>query len=167
MTDGRGWQRLALIVGVGILGVLAPGAALAKGKLKGTFGDEVFKARKVLVTCAYTRSIEFFTIAGAQVKRGRQRAVGIAGTGPDPTSPGATFPVVLTDGSVSFGSGPIKNPSDFATWSGLDDAVTITLTGYKTGKIIGTMTGTLQPILGPATGAIPASVTFAVKCLVL
>lgn len=165
MTSGRGWGRLVLIVAVATLG-MAPGAALAKGKLKGTFGDELFKGRKRLVLCIYSRSTQFFTIGSTQVKRGRQRSVGISGTGPDPTAPGATFPIPLTDGSVAFGSGSIRNPTDFATWSGLDQAVTIVLTGYQKGKIIGTMTGTLDLILGPASGPISASAAFAAKCLV-
>lgn len=163
MRAHRG-RWIATVAGMALLGVAA--TAAAKGTVKGTFGEEKFKARRLGVNCAYTRSVSFFTIAAAQAKRGRQRAIGISGIAVDPTAAGALFPIVLTDGSVSFGSGPIRNPSGFVTWGGLDDAVTITLTAFKKGKVIGTMAGTLDLLLGAGTGPISGSASFAVKCLV-
>ena len=56
-----------------VIVTLAPGAALAKGTFKGTYGAEKFKSKKFVVLCAYTRSIGFFSIGGTQASKKKQK----------------------------------------------------------------------------------------------
>jgi len=57
------WPRAAAFA-LTLAIAFAPGAAHAKGAIKGTFGTEKFKAKKLLVACGYLRSLGFFSIAG-------------------------------------------------------------------------------------------------------
>ena len=153
---------IGIIVAVSI--AFVPTTGLARGNLKGTFGAERVKARGLRVACLYNRSLTFFTLAGAAGRAKRQKAVTASGYGPDFSVPGATFPIVLTGPIATFGVGSGTDPSTFPVWTGRDEAVTLTITGYKKGKAIGTLTGSLTPgVLGTGT-PIEITATFAVKC---
>ena len=155
-----------LVIAIAIV-TLAPAAARAKGSFKGTYGDQKFKSKKRIVTCAYTRAVSAFSIGGTQGGKKKQKFATADGVGPDPTAPTAVFPIVLTDDGAGFGSGMGGDTSTFPFWAGRNDDVVVTLTGYKKGKISGTVTGTLQPVIGN-TGGVPITVsaTFSAKCLV-
>ncbi len=158
--------RMILAIGAAIV-MLAPGAALAKGTFKGTYGAEKFKSKKFVVLCAYTRSIGFFSIGGTQASKKKQKFATASGTGPDPTASTAVFPIVLTDDGAGFASGAGGAATTLPFWASQDDDVVVTLTGYKKGKIVGTVTGTLQPVQGDTGGvAIPVNATFSAKCTV-
>ena len=158
--------RMILAIGAAIV-ILAPGAALAKGTFKGTYGAEKFKSKKLVVLCAYTRSIGFFSIGGTQASKKKQKFATASGTGPDPTASTAVFPIVLTDDGAGFGSGMGGEISTFPFWAGQDDDVVVSFTGYKKGKLKGTVTGTLQPVQGNTGGvAIPVNASFSAKCTV-
>jgi len=157
------WKRataFALVLAIGFV----PGAAHAKGVIKGTFGTEKFKAKKLLVACGYLRSLGFFSIAGAQGNAKKQKAASLSGLGPDPTAPGTAFPIVLTETQASYTSGP-SGPTA-PTWIAATDGVVVTLTGFKKGKVFGTVTGTLAGGYFGAVGPIEVNATFNGKCLV-
>jgi hypothetical protein len=155
-------RRGPLIVAA-VLAVSLSGPAFASGIFKGTFGTEKFKSRKIAAGCVYSRANGSFSASGGMGNRKKQKGAGAAGYGADPTAPGAVFPIVLTSAAGSFFSGPPTAPP---TWTGSGDGVTVTLTGYKKGKVSGTMTGTMQPTLYGATGTIQVNATFSAKCTI-
>jgi hypothetical protein len=157
------WKRTAVFMLTLALG-FAPGAADAKGVIKGTFGTEKFKAKKLLVACGYLRSLGFFSISGAQGNAKKQKSASVSGLGPDPTAPGTAFPIVLTDTQASYTSGP-SGPTA-PTWIAGTNGVVVTLTGYKKGKVFGTVTGPLAGGYFGAVGPIEVNATFNGKCLV-
>ena len=160
-------RRGALPVSVLLSAVLAV-PAFAGGTFKGTYGGQKFKARKASVGCSYFRSSGTFSLIGGQGGRKKQQGGGAAGSGADPTAPGATFPIVLTAPVATFFRGIGASPEN--QWSGFGDQlggdVVVTLTGYKKGKISGTVSGTLQPYVG-TSGPIQVNATFAAKCSIL
>jgi hypothetical protein len=157
------WPRAAAFA-LTLAIAFAPGAAHAKGAIKGTFGTEKFKAKKLLVACGYLRSLGFFSIAGAQGNAKKQKSASVSGLGSDPTAPGAAFPIVLTETQASYTSGP-SGPTA-PTWIAGTNGVVVTLTGYKKGKVFGTVTGPLATGYFGATGSIEVNATFNGKCLV-
>ena len=160
MTRGR-----AVALAMTIVTGLAPSAALGRGVFKCSYGDEKYKSKKAVVGCAYTRSLGFFTIAGSQGNARKQKFATASGMGPDPTAPGTLFPIVLSEAQAGFGSGPGGGTSNFPTWAGSLGSVVVTLTGYKKGKITGTVVGSLSGVLATTT-TIEGNATFVGKCLV-
>jgi hypothetical protein len=109
-----------------------------------------------------------FLVTGSQVKkRGRlQRGATTSATGPDPSAPGTVFPLVLTDPTASFVDGPSASPSLWTGSAALGNGLVLTLTGYRRGKVSGTLTGTLDPS-PPTTGApIAVDAAFSAKCTI-
>lgn len=160
-------RTLALATALSL--ALAPTPSLAKGTFKGTFGDVRFKAKKIAVACSYVRSLQFLNLAGSTSKRrGRYQAgVGASGYGADPTAPGAVFPIVLTGAVTTFFAGPSPNPPLWGGNSGLGDSVVVTVTGFRKGKIIGTLVATLREGAQPGGAPIQGNATFTAKCSVL
>jgi hypothetical protein len=160
MRNGRTRVGIALVVSL----TLVAGAAHAVGgSFKGTFGDVRFKARKRLVGCNYSRAVQLILVTGAQVvQHGRhQRGASASGNAPDPSAPGTTFPIAVTNATASFLDGA-------DVWAGVLDAQsgTMTLTGYARGKLSGTLTTTLLPS-PPTTGPpITVDAKFKVKCAI-
>jgi hypothetical protein len=158
--------RRAITAIVLLLSGFLAAPAFAKGTFKGTYGSEKFRSRKGAAGCSYFRSpvapIEgTFSMIGAKGGRKRQTGAAAAGQGPDPTAPGAVFPIVLTSPVASFfdGVGATVN-----LWGGIEGDVVVTLTGYKKGKISGTVTGTLQAQPDNPKGPIQVNATFSGKC---
>lgn len=160
MNRCRIWAMcLAVVV------VLVPSAGLAKGTFKGTYGTEHFRSNRRVVLCSYGRADSFFTIGGAQVSRKRAKLATVGGTCADPTAPGATFPIVLAAAVGTFSSGPVASPTTFTGGIVTQDLV-VTLTGYRKGKLSGTIAGTFTPsTLGTAT-PIQANASFKAKCTI-
>jgi len=152
------------VVVAAVLSGLIASPALAGGVFKGTFGTEKFRSKKFAVGCSYSRSVTLFLITGSQGGAKKQKGASFAGMGADPTAAGAVFPIVLTGTTASFFSGPTPNPP---LWTGLGADVVVTLTGYKKGKVSGTLSATLQPSVGATGGPIQANATFKAKCSVL
>jgi hypothetical protein len=163
-------MRCGIVIGLAAMllgGAVEP--ALAKGVFKGTFGDVRFKSRKAAAGCSYTRSVGLFLVTGAQLKRrGRlQTGTSASGFGTDPSTPGATFPIVLTAPvTATFFTGDPVTP---ALWTGNpelgpDQNVELTLTGYKRGKVSGTLRATLVPTAGTTGLPIEVDATFTIKC---
>ena len=152
-----------LLIALVLAGLLAS-PVLAKGTFKGTYGGKKFRSKKIAAGCSYTREIGGFSMVGGKGNRKNQVGAGVAGTTPaDPTAPGAVFPMVLTNHSATFFNGPPPTPPQ---WLAFGDAITVTLTGYKKGKLIGTVTGTLDPLPGNPAGPIQVNATFSGKCSV-
>ena len=152
-----------VVVLAAVLAVVTASPAPAKGTFKGTFGVEKFRSKRFAAACSYSRAVSLFLIAGGQGGRKRQKGASFAGTGSDPTAPGAVFPIVLSGTTGSFVSGSPPSPP---LWIGFGDAVVVTLTGFRRGKVSGTVTGTLDPSVGATGGPIQVNATFAAKCLV-
>ena len=53
--------------------------------------------------------------------------------GPDPSAPGAVFPIVLTEPTMSFLDGPSLSPTVWTGSAALGNGVVLTLTSYKRG----------------------------------
>lgn len=151
------------VMGLAIVVVLAPSAALAKGTFKGTFGPDRFKSNKRVVLCSYGRAASTFSIGGAQVSRKRQRTATAGGTGADPSAPGAAFPIVLTAAVATYSSGSAASAT---TWTGgiVTSDLVVTLTGYRKGKVSGTIAGTFTPSDPGAGAPFQATASFAAKC---
>ena len=67
-------------------------------------------------------------------QRGRlQRGASASGMGPDPSAPGAVFPIVLTEPTMSFLDGPSLSPTVWTGSAALGNGVVLTLTSYKRG----------------------------------
>jgi hypothetical protein len=157
--------RTAIVVSV--LAALIASPALAGGVFTGTFGTEKFKSKKRFASCSFFRAYGLFSATGVKANRKKQTGTIVGGTAPDFTVPGAAFPMVLENPTGSFTSGPPPTPP---TWTGygpqLGGDFTVTLTGYKKGKVSGSVTGTMQPAIGGAAGPLTVNATFTVKCLV-
>jgi hypothetical protein len=158
MKRCRMWaMRVAVVV------VLVPTAVLAKGTFKGTYGTEHFRSNKRVVLCSYGRGDSLFTVGGTQVSRKRVKFATVGGTCPDPTAPGAAFPIVLAAAVGTFSSGPVTSPTTYTGGIVTQDLV-VTLTGYRKGKVSGTIAGTFTPSTPGTATPIEANVTFAAKC---
>jgi hypothetical protein len=78
---------------------------------------------------------------------------------------------VITNAEAGFvnasGVGLGTDPQSLPGWVAQGaDGFTITLTGYKKGKIVGTFAGTLQPGDNNPNGPIQANGSFAATCIV-
>jgi len=157
--------RTAIIVFV--LSALVASPALAGGVFTGTFGSEKFKSKKRFAVCAFFRSFGQFSVTGVKGNRKKQTGSIVGGTTPDFTASGAAFPIVVENPTGSFTSGPPPTPP---TWTGygpqLGGDFAVTITGYKKGKVSGSVTGTMQPAIGGAVGPLTVNATFTVKCIV-
>ena len=174
--DGRG---VLLAIGLALAGAtLAPATALAKGGFHGKFGKTPFKAMKIGLACTYAKQSGFFEITGVSKPKIHlsSRTADIkwaqmGGVGADPTAPGAAFPIQLTSAEAGFvsvkGVGLGSDPSSFPGWVTQGaSGFTITFTGYKKGKIVGTFSGTLEPGENNPNGAIQSSGAFAASCII-
>ena len=170
---------VGLVAVAAVMVASGPNAALAKGGFRGTFGNTAFRAWTRTTTCEYLTSTGFFQITGVSKPKihlssrtADLKWAQIGGAaGADPTAPGAVFPIVLTSSEAGFvnasGVGIGTDPKSVPGWTTEGgDTFTITFTGYKKGKIVGTFAGTLQPGIDNANGPIDASGSFAAKCIV-
>ncbi len=151
----------ALALAAALLGAAAADAA---GTFKGTFGDVRFKAKKRVVACHYYRGLGQVVVTGVQVvQHGRQqRGATASGSASDFSARGAAFPIAVTSATATFVDGPAATPS---LWAGTLDDGELTITGYRRGKVVGTLITTL-PAITPTTGApIAVNATFSVKCV--
>jgi hypothetical protein len=165
MANAR-MRRPATALVAAILVSVASDVALAKGSFKGRFGHSRFKAKTGTVACRYTQSIAFLDLNGIQNVRGGRvrRFAGVAGTVADPSAPGTAFPIALTDAIATFGT-ESADPNETPLWTGTSaGGLVVTLTGYKRGKVTGTVRGTLQPLNAAAPEPMDANASFTAKC---
>ena len=171
-------SRMLGLVAAVALTIGGAGAAGAAGSLKGTFGGVKFKGFKKIVTCEYVQSTGFFQITGTSRPKVHisSRTADIRWTqmggvaGADPTAPGAAFPIVITETEGAFvnaeGVGLGTDPSSIPGWvTQSGDTFTITLTGYKKGKIVGTFSGSMSPGKNTSGAPIDTNGKFAAKCI--
>jgi hypothetical protein len=160
--------RFVAILAV-VTAILGGAPAHAAGSFKGTFGDIRFKAKKRVVGCNYNRSLGLFLVSGSSAKQhGRlQRGASASGTSPDPSAPGTVFPIVLAEPTMSFFDGPSLSPTLWTGSAALGNDVVLTITGYKRGKISGTLTATSVPAALGSGAPIAVDATFSAKCTIL
>jgi len=152
-------RRSTLLIAT-LIAALVASPAGAKPALQGTFGTAKFRGKKQFTHCQYSRASSLLSIDAIKITRKKQVGAIVGGMGPDPTVPGATFPIVITGTTGSFVNGRSPLPPTWVTVG----TIVITLTNYEKGKLSGTITGTMSPAIGGAAGDIQVDATFAIKC---